>query len=385
MAIAIANRAKVASELKRPLAEIAPLYKRAIELRREALTADGARDNAAERKAELGVELFGYAEWLLNQQGVDPVRFATRAMETAQESSQLLREAVSVMPSEQRARQSARQDLGVALLILGQSGERLGNDEQATNAYAESVAILRQLVEEFPSRYSFRKLLVLVANKYGDYLLGKGGDPKQIELQYAIATRDLKRTLGAPEIRDLQHGHNGLAMQYYRNGLVALLDGNSSRARVLFEQCALLREMAWLDTLQESGSDPDLDRSITQRIELMLAKARSGHTQAAMEHAEWLTERAEGLIRESGNHDGLAGGFPPNRLFLHAAAAYGLASEFLTDSQQREAIASALAAINRSLETGLSDPRHLLHDPDLAPLQKLPEYQQLIAPPASGK
>jgi eukaryotic-like serine/threonine-protein kinase len=385
VAIAISYRAKVASELKRPLAEIAPLYKRAIELRREALTAGSGRDNAAERKAELGVQLFGYADWLLNQEGVDPVKFATRASETSQEASQLLREAVAVMPSDQHARQNARQDLGLALLMLGQSAERLGNDEQATNAYAESVAILHELVEEFPSRYSFRKLLVVVANKYGDYLLGKDGDPKQIELQYAMATRELKRTLGAPEIRDLQHGHNGLAMQFYRNGLVALLENKPNDARMAFGQCALLREMAWMDTLQEGGSELDLDRSITQRIELMLAKARSGHTPVALEHAQWLTQRAERLISEPGDHEGLAGGFPPNRLFLHAAAGFGLASEFLTDTQRSESIANALLAIRRSIETGFSDINHLQHDPDLAPLQRLPEYQQLIASTVSGK
>lgn len=377
VAIAIANRAKVASESKRPLAEIAPLYKRAIELRREALTADSARDNAAERKAELGVELFGYAEWLLNQEGVDLVRFATRAMETAQEAVTVLREAVASMPSEARERQNAQQDLGLALLMLGQSAERIGNDEQAKSAYAENVEIFRELVKEFPSRFTFRKLLVVSANRYGDYLLGKGVDPKQIEEQYAIATHDLKETLNAPELRDLQHGQNGLAMQYYRNGLVALLNDEASKARVLFEQCALLREMKWLETLQDGNAEVDLDRSITQRIELMLAKARSGHTQVALEHAEWLQKRAERLVRESGNNEGRAGGFQAHYLFLQSAAAQALASEFLTDVQQQEAIAKAMFLIHRTLETGFTNANHLRHDPDLRPLQKLEEYRQL--------
>ena len=379
LAHAISRKATISSVRGTPQAEIVPIHKRAIELRRVALAADSNSDATATRKAELGVELFRYAEFLLTLQGIDPIRTATRALENAQEATQLLRQSLSEMSADAVGRQGARQDLGLTLRTVARAAERLGIDEQAKSAYAESVSVHRELVLDFPNRYSFRKISVGSANIYGDFLLNKGDAPSLIEQQYAIAMQDLKRTLDTPEMRALQHGENGLAMQFYRMGLVGLLAGDIPKAKLVFERCALMREMAWYDTLQESDGNENLDRSITQRTELMLAKARCGQIAVAVEHAKWLHERAERLVRETGDNSGLAGGFPANRLFLQAAAAYGIVAEFMPASEQPAAIARAMLSINRSLETGFKDTNYLRNDPDLAPLQKHDTFQRRIS------
>ncbi len=110
--------------------------------------------------------------------------------------------------------------------------------------------MLTELCNDYPNYYCYRRLLIGSANAYGDYLLSKGVEPSLIEQQYAIAMHDLKRTLDEPELRAIQHGENGLAMQYYRTGTVALLGGDAANAKLLFERCALLREMAWLADFQ---------------------------------------------------------------------------------------------------------------------------------------
>lgn len=51
---------------------------------------------------------------------------------------------------------------------------------------------------------------------------------------------------------------------------------------------------------------------------------------------------------ETGDNSGLAGGFPANRLFLQAGAAFGIVAEFMPASEQPAAIARAMLSIDRS-------------------------------------
>ena len=381
-ASAVSRSATCALVIGKPFGEIVPLHKLAIHLREESLAAakEGANvEEIAGRKAELGVVLFRYAEFLLKEQARDPVRYVTKANDTAMTAADNLRQAIQELPASAKNRPRARQDLGLTLKTMAATAISLGFDEEAKAAYSESITVLTELCNDYPNYYSYRRLLVGSANAYGDYLLSKGVEPSLIEQQYAIAMHDLKRTLDEPELRAIQHGENGLAMQYYRTGIVALLGGDAANAKLLFERCALLREMAWRDTMLDGEAAANLDLAITQRIEFMLAKARSGQTEVAIEHAQWLHERAERLVRESGNNDGLAGGFPANRLFLQAASAFGIAADFLPASERPMAIAQALVSIKRSFDTGFNDTSYLRHDPDLAPLQKIEEYQKLIS------
>ncbi len=56
-------------------------------------------------------------------------------------------------------------------------------------------------------------------------------DPSIVESQYRIALQDLRNTTNSAELRSLLHGFHGLAMQYYRLGLVALEQSDSVKAK----------------------------------------------------------------------------------------------------------------------------------------------------------
>ena len=393
LAFSISRRATTASLSNAPLSEIAPLHKRAIELRREALSIQPLeKGESATRKVELGVELYRYADFLLNFREGDPVRFATRAMENSQEAGDLLRQAIDELPADSVGRQSARQDLGSALRMLGRAAERRGMDEQADNAYSEAARVHRLLAADFPNRFSFRKSMLESSNAYGDFLLSKRAEPARIEQQYAIAMLDLQRTFDSPEIRSLQHGFNGLAMQLYRLGTVKLQSEKNSEAKQYFEQSGLLREMAWNETIERlarSKGEIDLDRLITQRIELMLTKARCGQNTIAMEHAKWLFERAERLMAESGS-EGLAGNFFAKNIYLQSAAALGIMADSMPEDKQQATIAKAIEAAKKAIGAGFRDVAYLRQDADLDALQKRKEYQELLSaefdvPKASGE
>lgn len=377
LAHALSRKATLALIRKAPMQEIVAVHKSAIELRRDALQKDFDSDKRPSRLAELGVELFRYADFLLKIESSD-LKFATGAMKNAQESVQLLRQATAELPRDSSGYQGANQDLGLTLRTLAKAAERLGNEADASIAYEEAVAIHQQLATDFPHRYSFRKILVDSANKYGDYLLGKGAAPDLVEKQYSIALAKLKSTLEAPELRAVQHGSNGLAMQYYRVGLVALRAGESLRAKNLFEQCSLMRETAWKEILNDRNASKDMDLAITQRIELMLAMARSGQSDPALEHARWLEHRADELNQSTEQAPKSAGGFPVFRLYLQAAAAYGLVMENLQPPESTTLRSQAMDTIRKAIRCGFKDTDYLKSDPDLAPLQKLEEYQEVV-------
>ena len=362
--------------------EVVPLYKRTVELRREALAGEKTDGGGtALRKAELGAELNRYAEFLLTVSSNDPVRFATRATENTQEAIDLLQSSINELPAGENGQATARRDLASCFGTLARAAERRGLEEQAQNGYAQCAEVFRKLADDFPNRYSFRKRSLETSNAYGDYLLGKNADPKLVRQQYEFGMQDLKITLDTPELRALQNGNHGMAMQHYRLGIAELRVGDTARAKSHFEHSALLREIAWRDTLENAPaekSDQQLDSTISQRIELMLAQARCGNTNSALQHAKWIRERAETLIKEHGN-EGSAGGLKARNLFLHAAATYGLASEHLPSSEQQKSTAAALRAIKRSIDTGWQDKQYLLNDADLQPLQKQSDYQQLLA------
>ena len=323
--------------------------------------------------------LFRYAEFLLKEQARDPVRYVTKANDTAVTAADNLRQAIQELPASAKNRPRARQDLGLTLKTLAAAVINLGLDEEAKAAFTESVNVLSELCNEYPNYYSYRRLLVGSANAYGDYLFSKNAEPSLIDQQYSIAMAQLKNTLGAPELRALENGENGLAMQYYRAGLIALRAGEPAKAKSAFERSALLREIAWNDVWQDGGGSSSPDLAITQRIELLLALARSGRIEDAQVHIKWLEERLQMLEKVSGDKATKVGEFETNRLFMLLGSAQGLIAEFLPEKDQPAALDRAVASIKIAVEEGFRDVDYLRHDPDLAPLQKIEEYQKLIS------
>jgi serine/threonine protein kinase len=383
LAVAVSKKAIIAALQGLPLKEVAPLYQRVIQLRRESLS-ELAPDSVTVpvRKAELGADLSRYGDYLLSVAPAsgDPVRFGKRALETAQEAVALIQEAISALPKDSRSSQLARQDLGVAFGIASRSAVICGLKEEARQSYTEGIKVYQGLVQDFPNRFTFRKLLIENANAYGDFLLVEGEDPSVVESQYRLALEDLRGSVNSAELRSLLHGFHGLAMQYYRLGLVASEQNDGAKSKEYFERCSVLRELAWHETIQDFGTDASpevLDKAISQRIEVMLAKARCGQIKLATEHANWLEQRADTLIQPDGNH-AKAGIYEPKTLYLQAAAAYGMLAEHLPELEQKGAIEKAVTLVSRSIDAGFSDPAYLRTDPDFKPLRIHPEFQQLL-------
>ncbi len=380
-ASAVSRSATCALVSGKPMGEIVPLHKLAIKLREESLAAalEGANiEEIASRKAELGGVLFRYAEFLLKEQARDPVKYATKAKDTAMAAADNLRQAIREAPVSAKNKPRARQDLGLTLKTLAAAAISLGLDDEAKAAYSESITVLSELCDEYPNYYSYRRLLVGSANAYGDFLFGKNAEPSLIDQQYAIAMAQLKSTLGAPELRALEHGENGLAMQYYRTGLIALRSGEALKAKSAFERSALLREIAWNDVWQDGGGSSSPDLAITQRIELLLALARSGRIEDTLVHVKWLEERLQKLEKVSGDKATKVGEFETNRLFMLLGSAQGIIAEFLPEKDRPAALDRAVASIKRAIEEGFSDVDYLQNDPDLAPLQNVAAFARLL-------
>jgi tetratricopeptide (TPR) repeat protein len=384
LAVAVSKKAVLAALQRSPIKEVAPLYQRAIQLRRESVSELPANsDTIPVRKAELGADLSRYGDYLLSvaANSGDPVRFGKRALETSKEAVALIQEAILALPKDSRWSQLARQDLGVAHGIVSRSAVICGLKEEARQSYADGIRVYQALVQDFPNRFAFRKSLVENANAYGDFLLIEGEDPSIVESQYRIALQDLRNTTNSAELRSLLHGFHGLAMQYYRLGLVALEQSDSVKAKEYFERCSILRELAWQETIQDLDTDagPEgFDNAVSQRIELMLSKARCGQTKMASEHANWLEQRATSSMRPDGTQV-MVRIYGPKTLYLHAAAAYGLLAEHLPESEQKGAINKALNLISLSIAAGFTDHSYLRTDPDFKPLRAHPDFQQVIS------
>ena len=380
MAVAISSQARCARLQKVDWKEVFPIYRRAIEFRREALNAEEKVRGplVALRQQELGMELTMYAEFLLDLTDVDKQQFALKANEYLTDGGPLLLQASQSMPASSEERQNALRDYAITLQNRAVALQRLGEAPKAEADLAEAFKVLGELCSANPNRYAFRVNLIEAANKYGDYLLGSGADAKKIEQPYLVAMDTLKQTLDAAEIRTLFDGWNGLAMEYYRIGLLALRKNDPATAKDQFSRCALLRELAWSRTLEKQSDPNDLDTSLTQRIELMLAQSRSGKVDAAFEHAKWIIARAGRLASTQPTEK--AGGFDAAQLYIQAAAGLGLCSEHLNASKQDTMQQQAMKAVEKGIENGYRDFSYLATDPDFAPLQKFDSFNALIQP-----
>jgi serine/threonine protein kinase len=381
LATGLSGLASVLALQSKPMAEVVPVHKSAVALRRESLAAarPDDKDDVARRTQELGTALTNYAAFLFANRSADVQRFAARSLELTTESCGLLQDAVASQPASSDIGAGARADLADALSLRAMSAEALGQFDEAARSLAEAVAVCRQLCADHPNRYSYRARLVTTANRYGDYLLGHNADAKEIARLYALAMQALRQTLAEPEMRDLQNGSNGLAMQFYRLGLAELLQGDRGKAREQFAHCALLREMAWHDSLDELQGAGQSDRLITQRIELMLAQARGGQADSAIAHARWLFDRAGQLTRSDPATRTQAGGFSADQLFVFSAAGFGLASEQVAPGRRTDIVRSAIESTALAIRSGYRDADYLLRDPDFAPLRTVKEFRDLVA------
>ncbi|MCU0708054.1 MAG: serine/threonine protein kinase [Pirellula sp.] len=350
------------------------LYRQAIALRQQAADLPLSEKDPLQRLAELGREYTNLTElqFALAKVETEPQLRAERLAESrksAQIAVDLLREAVDgPKAKEYPPKANAIRDRMLACELAASICVEQRMFENADPYYAEGLLAAQRAVEMEPTRFSHRLGLIKFSASYGDYLLMHAKDPAAARTKYVVSMLQLREIFSNDAFLNLQE--DGLAMGYYRLGLASVGQGNQEQARKYFERCALIRDLDLRQRSDSAAARANPDVLLGARIGLMLANARSGNTQEAVDEAHRLIERAltdpppEGPIE-------------PYLMLQHAAATLGILSEQLTDPDKEVLLAEAVATIRKSIEFGFSDRQHLMTDPDLQPLQRSPEFEQL--------
>jgi hypothetical protein len=161
----------------------------------------------------------------------------------------------------------------------------------------------------------------------------------------------------------------GLAMGYYRLGLTSIGLQDPVKAKNYFERCELIRELALRQKLDNKDVKQNPELAITQRLDLMLAQARSGNVKPAIEEAYRIMESL-------GSEDRLK--TDPNSYLQHAAYALSIASEQVAGPEKAKWMTDALSVMKTCFQYKLVDNDFLAVDPDVAPLRAIPEFQSMM-------
>ncbi len=379
------DRAKAASNLAFAIVRVAqtqfklddskwkmyvPLFQRAIELKREALNSPVMSDGDPKpvKESKLGEELVRYSEFLLSVGKTNP-RFIEKNIEKVteylKEAESMQLSALSAVVETPEIEEDARNRLALTYRYLAQAA-LIRDDLPAVNQSFElSVSNYMLLIEKSGYRYGFRKNLVACVNEYGDYLLKTHADTENIERQYRLAMDSLKEMVQTPEMISLEQ--KGLALGYYRLGLACLRGGKDREAENHFRHCEVLREKAYRDATESLGNGSTTDAVLPQRIDWMLAQARSGMLADVTKTVEELDKRAlsEVLIQSV---------VSTQDIFLQCSAALGILSYSTAvqpnDTSFDELRSRAIKFLNKAIEAGYKDTNYLKTDADFEWLEK---------------
>jgi len=352
------------------------LYRQAIALRQQAADLPLSEKDPMQRLAELGRETTNLTElqFATAKTNPDPLKRAeqlSKAMESAQRSVDLLREAVDgPRANEYPAKPNSVRDRMLACELAASICLERQEFERAEPFFAEGLVAAERVAEMEPTRFSHRLGLIKFSSSYGDYLLVHAKDPAAARAKYVIGMLQLRQIFSNDAFLNLQE--DGLAMGYYRLGLASVGQGNREQAKKYFERCALIRDLDLRQRSDSAAARANPDVLLGARIGLMLAHARSGNTQVALEEAHRLIERAQ-------TDPPPAGPIPPYLMLQHAAAALGIVSEQLSDAEREFLLAEAVTTMTHSIRLGFTDRHHLMTDPDLKPLQSSREFEQLLS------
>ncbi len=329
-----------------------------------------SRTPRALRDAELGREHCNLAAFYLaraksDQSQPDDVDAALRNVNVA---IQLLEDSLADFSSDDRLANIHR-DLALATNLLSSIGVAKNDQAIARDGFEKTVRLNQELVAMEPLRIGHQRNLIASANSYGDFLLVQTRDATAARSQYVIAMLQLRRLLSDSNFQQLQE--DGLAMGYYRLGLVAVAQGNQAQSQKYFSRCVLIRELDLQQRQDSAAAQQNPDLLLPQRISLMLAQARCGSTDSAIAEARRLVARAA-------DAQPLQTGLKATQLLQFAAAGLGIVSEKLANEAAEVLLEEAILAMEKSIDLGFDDTDYLTTDPDMAPLQKSNRFSQLL-------
>lgn len=225
---------------------------------------------------------------------------------------------------------------------------RLGQTEPAIALYERAIAARREILVRRPSMLPLRLELAGYLGNYGHSLLWldrtEGAEPllrESLQLHEEVFRAD-------PEKADYKRM---LSTALYRLATLRDLQGHADESLSLFERARQLRE-----ELHTASSD---ERNATN---LMLAEARVGNVERAVAHVDRL------------------GGNPARNGELHLERARALSqlARHSVGERQNAFRESALAALERAVAEGYSDPFRVRAEHDLRPLHDIPRFRAVL-------
>jgi eukaryotic-like serine/threonine-protein kinase len=366
------SRMAVAKRLAQDTQSAEALYRKAIELRQQALSEKDAEKSIGLRRAELGREYANLTELQLilfkeSKEQSNAPAILDSALESSQKAVELLGQALNESSEEDPSPNMLR-DFVLASELAATLALDKGEYEQADRFFSDGLAVARQIVDLDPWRLSHRVGLAKFAATYGDFWLVHGKDPNRAREHYVTNMLQLRQIFGNEDLHNLQE--NGLAMGYYRLGLASHGQGDPERARQYFERSELIRELDLRQRRDSAAARQNPDVILGPRIALMLTQARSGNWEPALEEANTLIERAESQepILALTKAD----------LFRHAAAALGIIAQQQEESQRSTLLDRAIETMRKAIDAGFDDREYLESDPDLLPLQDSENFADLL-------
>jgi eukaryotic-like serine/threonine-protein kinase len=235
--------------------------------------------------------------------------------------------------------------IGLAYILL-----RLGRTEESLVLYEEAIASRREIYERRQTMLMLKAELAGHLNLYGKSLLWIDR-PEDAEARIREG-RDLWDQLYQADPEKVAYKRS-LSNSLYFLGTLREIQERDDESLSAFERSRLLRA-----ELNETSSDQK------NRIHLMLAEARVGNIAAAQTLSDELRKTDESN----------------SELHLERARALTqLSNKAETEEQQSGFTDAALAALERSVEEGYSDPFRVTAEPDLDPLHEHDRFKRVVA------
>ncbi len=335
------------------------LFQKAVSLREEALLVARTEDSLNYRLASLGREQANYADFLIslgpNSDSSELEFMVSNAIRNLEKAGGALVETDSLLSPVLR-------DLGIAYSVAAKYFESLGKDNETREFYVKAIDVNRKLVEKNVDRVGFKNNLIRTSYDYGDYLLVHAASAEEARDVYVPAILSVREMLADPSLEELEQ--EGLAMGYYRLGLVSIGMGNREKAVRYFGRCALIRDLRYREMQDTAEYRADPDVALTMYIELLLPLAYSGQTAEAISGARDLVlrmqEKDEATTANVGNY------------LAQAAFVLAIASEHLSSKDKEEIALEAIQVLELAIEKGYNDILYLQSDPDVAALRSIP-------------
>jgi serine/threonine-protein kinase len=240
--------------------------------------------------------------------------------------------------------------------LLGEVAFRAGDTKAAIDYRRRALTIRQELLAEDPTNVSTSMQVAGTMETIGDVRLMTGSN-SEAHQRYQAAT-DLLQQLYAQD-QDNAKLKGRLSTTLYKLAVSELRLDHDDDAKQAFEDCLALRE----ELYEADPDDPD------KQISLMLARARCGLHQAAVEIAEQLRSTSTG---SAGSLFYLACGYA-----LSAAAAADSDNE-ADHAAARQYARLAIDAIEEAIAAGYRDASSLKLDPDLEPIRQDPRFKKLL-------